>query len=84
MLPKSPHEAELTLAQRGLTNVLPVHVVVEGDAVILGSDVVQGADEPGFVSCHPGPGRLDEHVITCRTRGKGGQRQYALGLPSSR
>lgn len=84
MLPKSPPEAEFTLPQGALTNVLPVHVVVEGDTVILGRDVVERTDEPGFVSCHPGPGRLDEHVITCRMRGKGGQRQHAwVSLPPS-
>lgn len=62
--------------------MLPVHVVVEGDTVILGSNVVEGADEPGFVSCYPGPGCLDEHVITCRARGKGGER-HCSSLPES-
>lgn len=84
IFPKSPHEGEFALPQRVLTDVLAVHVVVEGDTVILGSDVVEGADEPGFVSCHPGPGRLDEHVITCGMRGKGGKRQHALHFPSTK
>lgn len=81
VFPDIPHQAGVVLPRRVLTNVLPVHVVVEGDTVILGSDVVEGADEPGFVSRHPGPGSLNEHVITYRTRGKGGERQCALRLP---
>lgn len=81
VFPDSPHWAGVALPRRVLTDVLPIHVVVEGDTVILGSNVVEGADEPGFVSRHPGPGCLDEHVITYRMRGKGGERQHALGLP---
>lgn len=82
VIPDSLYWAGITLPWRVLTDVLPIHVVVEGDTVILGSDVVEGADEPGFVSRHPGPGCLDEHVITYKMRGKGGERQSALGLLS--
>lgn len=82
VIPDSLYWARISLPWRVLTDVLPIHVVVEGDTVILGSDVVEGADEPGFVSRHSGPGCLDEHVITYRMRGKGGERQRALGLLS--
>lgn len=61
-----------------LTNVLPIHVVVEGDTVVFGGNVVQRADQPGLVSFHSGPRGFNEHVITCRTRGKGVERQCAM------
>ena len=70
-----------------LTYVLPVHVVVEGEAVsgvvgdgggrgrALGVHVEGGRQQPGLVSVQPRPRRLDVHVETCEIiRAEPGQR----------
>lgn len=80
VFPDTLIQAGAARPQTVLTDVLAVHVVVEGDTVVLGRNVVEGADQPGFVSRHPGPRCLDEHVITYTRRGKGGERQHARHL----
>lgn len=74
--------------QTPLTYVLPVHVVVEAEAVhsvggsvgVFGGDAEHGADEPGPVALFPGTGRLDVHEEAWR-KGRDAARGAGETLP---
>lgn len=61
----SPSTHLLRLLGPRLTDVLPIHVVEERDAVELGAGIVEGTHQPRTVPQLPGPGCLDEHVVAC-------------------